>query len=47
MPGSRTRRWSLLLFALLALAPRGAAAQLDTVRRWLGLERAIRETKGP
>ncbi len=46
MPGSRSRRWSLLLFALLALAPRGAEAQLDTVRRWLGLERAQREWTG-
>jgi len=39
--------WSLLLLcAVLALVPRSADAQLDTMRRWLGLERAQREWTG-
>jgi membrane-bound lytic murein transglycosylase MltF len=43
MPGRSG--WALLC-ALLALAPRGAQAQLDTMKRWLGLESAQREWTG-
>ena len=42
-----SRRWSLTcLVVALSLAPLSAGAQLDTVRRWLGLEQAQREWTG-
>jgi len=41
------KRWGFAgLCAVLALAPRPAAAQLDTMRRWLGFEAAQREWTG-